>query len=238
MAEYLVKSGDLTAVAEAIRQKDGTTEPLAFPEGFVTAVANIPTGQAEDAMAQFIQGTLTEVVNSDITTMGQTNLFYRCASLVNVELPNAEGNCPEYAFYFTTGLETCKLPKVTRLKNSCFMGSGLIEGDFSAVSVLESGAFRSCSRLQRLELPNLQSILSYNNFLNCTSLTTLVLSGQTMAALDSDSALDGTPIAAGTGYIYVPSALLSAYQQDSVWNTFAAQFRAIEDYPDVSFVRR
>ena len=233
MAEYLVHSGDLTAVAEAIRQKGGTTEQLSFPEDFVSAVADIPTGPAEDAMAQFIQGTLAEVVNSSITAMGQTNLFYRCTSLVSVELPNAEGSCPEYAFYFTTGLERCALPKITRLKNSCFMGSGLIEGDFSAVRVLEAGAFRSCTRLQRLELPNLQSILSYNNFLNCTSLTALILPGETMVSLASDSALDGTPIATGTGYIYVPRALLSAYQADSAWDAFAAQFRAIEDYPGV-----
>lgn len=35
---------DLTSVANAIRTKGGTSAPLAFPTGFVSAIGNIPTG--------------------------------------------------------------------------------------------------------------------------------------------------------------------------------------------------
>ena len=41
MAEYLAKSEDLTAVADAIRAKAGTDAQLAFPSGFVSAVQSI-----------------------------------------------------------------------------------------------------------------------------------------------------------------------------------------------------
>ena len=44
MAEYLAKSEDLTAVADAIRAKGGTDAQLTFPDGFVGAVQAIPTG--------------------------------------------------------------------------------------------------------------------------------------------------------------------------------------------------
>lgn len=44
MAEYLAKSEDLTAVADAIRAKGGTDAQLMFPDGFVGAVQAIPTG--------------------------------------------------------------------------------------------------------------------------------------------------------------------------------------------------
>lgn len=44
MAEYLAKSEDLTAVADAIRAKGGTDVQLTFPDGFVGAVQAIPTG--------------------------------------------------------------------------------------------------------------------------------------------------------------------------------------------------
>lgn len=44
MAEYLAKSEDLTAVADAIRAKGGTDAQLPFPDGFVGAVQAIPTG--------------------------------------------------------------------------------------------------------------------------------------------------------------------------------------------------
>ena len=41
MAEYLAKSEDLTAVADAIRAKCGTDAQLTFPSGFVLAVQAI-----------------------------------------------------------------------------------------------------------------------------------------------------------------------------------------------------
>lgn len=42
--EYLTDNTDLTKVANAIRAKGGTTEQLIYPDGFVTAIENIPTG--------------------------------------------------------------------------------------------------------------------------------------------------------------------------------------------------
>lgn len=44
MAELLTNSTDLTKVANAIRAKGGTSEQLIYPDGFVTAIENIPTG--------------------------------------------------------------------------------------------------------------------------------------------------------------------------------------------------
>jgi hypothetical protein len=44
MAEYLTNTTDLTKVAAAIREKGGTSDPLVYPDGFVTAIGNIQTG--------------------------------------------------------------------------------------------------------------------------------------------------------------------------------------------------
>ena len=38
------------------------------------------------------------------------------------------------------------------------------------------------------------------------------------------------PIASGAGYIYVPAALVDSYKVATNWSTYAAQFRALEDY--------
>lgn len=43
MAEYLTNTTDLTAVADAIRVKSGTSTPLVYPDGFVTAIQSIDT---------------------------------------------------------------------------------------------------------------------------------------------------------------------------------------------------
>ena len=44
MAEFLVQGASLTAVADAIREKGGTTDPLSFPEGMANAVREIQSG--------------------------------------------------------------------------------------------------------------------------------------------------------------------------------------------------
>ena len=42
--EYLVDGADMTAVADAIREKGGTTAPLSFPAGMAKAVRDIQSG--------------------------------------------------------------------------------------------------------------------------------------------------------------------------------------------------
>lgn len=44
MAEYLTNTTDMTKVASAIREKGGTSDPLVYPDGFVTAIQAIQTG--------------------------------------------------------------------------------------------------------------------------------------------------------------------------------------------------
>lgn len=41
MAEFLTNTTDLAKVADAIRKKGGTTEPLIYPDGFVSSINNI-----------------------------------------------------------------------------------------------------------------------------------------------------------------------------------------------------
>lgn len=45
--KYLVQDTSLTTVADAIREKGGTTAPLSFPAGMAEAVRNIKSGSAD-----------------------------------------------------------------------------------------------------------------------------------------------------------------------------------------------
>lgn len=47
MAEYLTNTADLTAVANAIREKGGTAAQLVYPSGFVSAIQAIQAGAVE-----------------------------------------------------------------------------------------------------------------------------------------------------------------------------------------------
>ena len=62
----------------------------------------------------------------------------------------------------------------------------------------------------------------------------LVLPGETVCAVSSVTILSNTPIASGTGYIYVPSVLIEQYKVATNWVVYAAQIRAIEDYPEIT----
>ena len=48
MSTYLVNGSDLTSIANAIRTKGGTSAQLQFPQGFVSAVGDITTGDTID----------------------------------------------------------------------------------------------------------------------------------------------------------------------------------------------
>lgn len=56
--EYTVNASDLTAVADAIRAKAGTSEGLSFPDGFAQAIAAIESG------SQVAKGTITRTTAS------------------------------------------------------------------------------------------------------------------------------------------------------------------------------
>ena len=81
-----------------------------------------------------------------------------------------------------------------------------------------------------VDFPLATGIESYT-FYNCSALTALILRNtEAVRTLSATNALAKTPIASGTGYIYVPAALLDTYKAATNWTTYADQFRALETY--------
>ena len=167
----------------------------------------------------------------------------------------------EYAFYGCAALQTVIGTNVTSIRSDCFTGCTSLETvSFPALKVMD-GYFRNCTALKNVELPQLKDIRKQYAFEKCTaleridlpvcthigvgttyscyafhycsSLTTAILRSETMCSLDDISVFADTPISKGTGYIYVPKALVESYQAHEKWSTYADQFRAIEDYPDI-----
>ena len=50
MTDYVVSNTSLSSVADAIREKGGTSEPLEFPDGFVTAIVEISGGGGHESV--------------------------------------------------------------------------------------------------------------------------------------------------------------------------------------------
>ena len=118
---------------------------------------------------------------------------------------------------------------VTFIGDSVFQGcSSLTTADFPSVTSIEGYAFRSCSSLTTTNFPVATSIGS-SAFRMCSKLKSLLLRGNNVCTLNKNVFVS-TPISSGTGYIYVPSALIEKYKKATNWSTYAAQFRALEDY--------
>ena len=110
-----------------------------------------------------------------------------------------------------------------------FIERTLAEFKDNGVTSVGGYAFYGCSNLTTVDLPLVTSVGSYA-FYNCKALTTVILRYETRCTLSDVKAFNSTPIKSGTGYIYVPSALVDSYKADSKWSTYANQFRALEDY--------
>ena len=100
------------------------------------------------------------------------------------------------------------------------------------VTVIGDYAFANNNALTMVSFPAVTSI-SASAFASCSKLTTVILGVGSVATLNNASAFTSTPIASGTGYIYVPAALVDNYKIASNWSTYASQIRAIEDYPEI-----
>ena len=138
-----------------------------------------------------------------------------------------------YAFRSCSALTTADFPAATSIGNYAFRGcSALTTADFPAATSIGISAFNGCSALTTADFPAATSI-GISAFNGCSKLTALILRSETMCTLSNKNAFSSTPIASGTGYIYVPRALVDSYKAASNWSTYAAQFRAIEDYPDI-----
>lgn len=97
-------------------------------------------------------------------------------------------------------------------------------------TTIGSNVFANCTALTIADFSNASSF-TYNTFANDSSFIALILrKTDSITILRYTSAFTNTLIAKGTGYIYVPSALIDSYKSANNWSTFADRFRALEDY--------
>lgn len=202
----------------------------------------------DDVSKAIIERTITEISDSNIRTIGD-HIFYNCKHLETVNFPNAvyiqSGaflGCSKLTsiylpkaeivssrlFYQCTSLTTVDLPRATSVDDEMFYYcESLATVNLPRATSVGDRGFYYCF-IKTLNLPKVTSIGAYA-FYN-TYLTSLVLRSTTLCSLSNKNAFSSTYIEEGKGYIYVPSSLLSQYQAATNWATYAAQFRALEDY--------
>lgn len=209
--------------------------------------------EVEDAL---ITHTIAEYFNDRVTTIGY-GAFYESKNLTKISLPNVT-RVGGYAFYKCTSLTAIDLPLLTSADTQAFAYITLPEIYFPSLKTIGTFTFGYSSVPHTIHLPSLTSASNSSMrdnkgvtrveldvcskidllaFYGCASLETLILrKSDAICTLANVSAFTGTKINKGTGYIYVPRALLSDddetkdYRRATNWSTYATQFRALEDY--------
>ena len=199
-------------------------------------------GGGSDELAELLTNKMT-ALNSNATSVRQY-AFRGATALVSINLPKATSIATN-AFYGCTKLVDVNMPLVKSIADNAFNGCSIIPS--IVLPSLTSGAsymFRYCYKLATIDLPVITNIVA-TMFGDCRVLTTLILRSPTMCTLANTSAFTNCYHITGTTnsqynpngdkdcYVYVPSALIESYKSATNWSTYASQFRAIEDYPDI-----
>lgn len=171
----------------------------------------------------------------NVTSVGP-NAFQYCNKITSLDAPNLT-TMGGYAFSgnatYKMAFKSIHLPKCTAIPAStlvyCDKMTELILPECKSVG---NSSLTSWANLKFVDLPKCTSIANYG-LRNNSKLETLILRSETMCTLSS-YALNSTKVFNGTGYVYVPRALIASYQVATNWETIygknANAFRALEDY--------
>ena len=171
---------------------------------------------------------------------------------------------PQSLFYSKKKLQKISLANCRTIKNSVFYGcENLISVHFPNLETLDSNSFQNCHILPEACFPKLKGTVTTRSFCNdrtlnkidlgyvtqitgaavffaTSSLETLILRSPTLCTLTGTDTFGNKGLADGTGYIYVPKVLedgsdgVETYSSATNWSVYAGQFRAIEDYPEIT----
>lgn len=218
---------------------------------------------AIETLGSYIYNGCTKLVDIDtskLTSIG-TYAFQNCSALGNLDLPlvTAVG---AYAFKGATKITHMALPSLKSMVNNAFRNASfatvdmpvltslasygfrdctkLTEAKFPAVTASSTEAMRGCTALTKVDLPVITSV-GASTFYGCSKLQAVILRNTAkVATLSNVNAFTNSSVkSGGTGYIYVPRTMddgsdgVAAYQAATNWSSFASQFRAIEDYPEI-----
>ena len=162
--------------------------------------------------------------------------FTSCNNLKAINLPMCT-SLNQYAFEYVPIEDingaSVHMPLVKNIGFYCFCRCEKLKTAYlPEVTSVEQGVFSKCTALTTCEFDKQVSMTDLL-FENCSNLEALILRSETMCPISDTNAFNNSSIAAGTGYIYVPSALVDTYKSNDRWSVYAEQIRALEDYVDV-----
>lgn len=98
----------------------------------------------------------------------------------------------------------------------------------SRIKAVGSRAFAGCADLISVDLSKVTSIAE-QAFADAASLAKVILRSSNVCVLANANAFENTPIASGTGYVYVSDTLVDSYKAADNWQTYASQIKSVSE---------
>lgn len=209
MSDYiLILKSTLTSIGNAIRTQLGTSALIDVPD-MPNEILSI-SGGGDSELVDFIENTLTEFVNSDVTTI--TRQAFHGMAMNLLELPNCTSVATQA--FGSNQIKVFKLPKIATVPNNLFFGASQMKlADFTLLTALNTNMFYGCSALRTLIFRKTDGIVT----------------------LPSTGIITNSGMNNSDARIYVPQALLTQYQQGTNWSVVYADnnnlFQPLEGSP-------
>lgn len=248
MAKIFTTEYELTALADAIRARGDTSEPLAFPSGYVQAINNFEKKYInQDLLEETLNKTITSCPTLNLIRVPQ-NLFRECTQLSHINFPECE-IVASNAFNGAVNIKEAIFPKCETIENNAFSNCSILRivsfpecktiGDYafqncSSLSVawfpncltIGSNAFNNCYNLSTISLPAC-SYIGTLAFTRCSSLKSVYLMSSSVVTILTSAVFKSSPIStSANGLIYVPGSLIEAYKSASFWSYYSSKFIA------------
>jgi hypothetical protein len=214
-------------------------------------VESLGSGGTDERFKQLVEGTLTEIDDSEVTKV-RGYLFYGTTSLLKFHGANVD-EIGEYAFSTNSGvpkINDISFPKCTIIQRGAFARCrSLKKALFPSLKILVADAFDGCYEMEMVDLGKAQklqsSVLRANYSLkavilrNTEQMTTLAVTNAFTNCYHFYGTVNETynPEGKKDGYYYVPRKWLSDedetmdYRRATNWTALGEdRFRALEDY--------
>ena len=247
-----------TDIKAAIENKGVDMTGVSFP-GYASKIGEITTSFVTVPLSVSSNGTYTPgqgidgysqvVVNVPINGWDQKSLTEKSYEVINLD--NSASFVANYAFQNNNTIKTVNLLYATSVGYNAFYGcQELSQVSLPMCSYIRNNAFYQCTHLSQLSLPVCSSIGTYAFYFCthlsqlslpvcssignyafgfCTRLSIITIGYSNVCGLGNSNVFNYTPIASGTGSIYVPASLVSDYNSAPNWSYFSTQIFPIPE---------
>ena len=213
-------------IANAIRSKTGKTDKI-LPSLMSSEIESIQSGGSDlvidDASYLFAYGSRLNSLNELLSVCkGVTNcqsMFERCLTLNSIDM---------------SSFDTSKVTIMYNMFNTCTRLTSLnLSGFDTSQTTNMTQMFSACENLKKLDISSFSSekLAASGQMFARSGIETLIIDNPILFQIKTDNCFNNTPIASGTGFVYVPDAMVETYKSATNWSVYADQIKPISELP-------